>query len=784
MSVFIRLEDFIEKIRHDRDACWSIPLSHSKPEPGSTKSQAFYANARRDYLAQKVETKANRLSSHEFKQYLKTIQNILASHKVILPGISASILTSRQNAILWWSSLTLDEKKSLEIFGNRIQLKKYVKGWNPRGKALRGASVLLDLHDEFRDELIDLGILNKDYLSVVERQTASNKNFFPELKASAAKWIDLGKRPLESVEDLVNPASTSDSFIQLKQLFAVALQNVSSESGKGNYKSAFTHVEAFLTSQRVSPKSTLANLLDEFILTRFNQNYLVPKLRAGELSSRSVVGVLSAVRSALRRATKVKGLSFPFFHDVISYTGERQTLSHKPYSRSEREAITKAILTDIAEIEDFLKPYKKLDIGDYPLTSTGAIMPGKGTLENARYLFENYLNCKPVFRHTAKTPEEKAVINILSNQEVGLHDIYKSWGVLPVVDQHVLAPFLFRLAQVTGMNVEVITALNVDDLVMEHLATGRPCLQYWKERSSGAKELHLDLFKCKLQWLTRSQSKEVASIFETVKELTKEIRSKAEPGVVNRLFIYQSTGRNTVDDILDFAGNSRLNVTYSRFVRKHDLRDEKGMPTIFRLSRFRPSFVSEMIMAGVSLREIQLMLGHSNLYTTIGYLDRLDFNKNAREKVSEALQGIHDKTVKPSAATKKNRYLHNPDRVIFTTPLGGCANVFDPPDFIKKSSAYIAGQPCSQYNKCLSCENVMLTAAHLPELFAMQRDYLALKQRNRVMDTPYGVVVEENLSLLDEILTPATSDFSEHELQDGERLSKFVETAAIDNVGM
>ena len=167
----------------------------------------------------------------------------------------------------------------------------------------------------------------------------------------------------------------------------------------------------------------------------------------------------------------------------------------------------------------------------------------------------------------------------------------------------------------------------------------------------------------------------------------------------------------------------------------------------------------------------------------MGYLDRLDFNKVARNKVKKALQDIHDKVIssKEEASTSKD-YLNNKQKVIFTTPLAGCSNIFQPPDFIKKSALYVEGQACSQYNKCLGCDNVLLTASHLPELFAMRRDYLLMMQTSRIMDTPYGVVIEENLLLLEEILSPTKSDFSPDELKEGERLSKFVETSVIDGV--
>ena len=61
----------------------------------------------------------------------------------------------------------------------------------------------------------------------------------------------------------------------------------------------------------------------------------------------------------------------------------------------------------------------------------------------------------------------------------------------------------------------------------------------------------------------------------------------------------------------------------------------------------------------------------------------------------------------------------------------------------------------------------------------MKRDYTLLTQHTRVMDTPYGHVIKENLKLIESILDPELSSFSIQELEQGQRLSEYIETTIL-----
>src|SRR5699024_4889094 len=225
--------------------------------------------------------------------------------------------------------------------------------------------------------------------------------------------------------------------------------------------------------------------------------------------------------------------------------------------------------------------------------------------------------CKPVHHNTAKSTIEKSFLAIIADSDKGLIEVYNEWGVPPMINIDVLIPYLLRLAQITGLNADSLLSLDIDDYVDSHKATSKPCLRYWKERSDGYKEYHLDLFNAELTWLTSSQAKSIKVIFEELDQLTGSFRQDIEDDAFkDRLFIYQSNSTKKHGRVSPLLGNKgknakALGASLSRFVKKYNLKNDEGDPLTLTISRSRPTFVSDMLRNGVTVREIQLMLGHS-----------------------------------------------------------------------------------------------------------------------------------------------------------------------------
>jgi len=79
---------------------------------------------------------------------------------------------------------------------------------------------------------------------------------------------------------------------------------------------------------------------------------------------------------------------------------------------------------------------------------------------------------------------------------------------------------------------------------------------------------------------------------------------------------------------------------------------------------------------------------------------------------------------------------------------------------------------------------VIITRAHLPDLFALLRDYQTAWQHGTVAATPYGTVIRENIEILESILGDE-SEFDKTELEEEQRLARYIDsTVKIDGVAV
>lgn len=768
-----RVDEWLKDVLSSREKLLTVQLNASGPLAVSVP-----------YLSEQLGISKSVLNKYND---MPEVIEAMKRERIILPGYMSSECDKRRKLLRWYEGLSEQEKFSIPLFGNKIKKKGYLDQI-PGVRELLTSSMhkLINLTlDEISEDLVRLGVGNSDYKTVEERELEKAQKPKEETVGYKKHFFALRAVSVASVADLAQSADIP--FTPVMHLFAAATMQSHSESGQSNYYDACKCFIQCLVDGGHNEGDSVLTMLGEHTLTRFRK-YLQSLLQNAQISTAVANTHMSAARRMLERATEIDGLGLHSFYPAPGFDVARETDLYNPYSPGERSRISEAIQTAIAHTHALAQPYVCTGVGQDPYDEHGKVKVGIATLETARWIFENKLGCVPINFANLDVNDKyhKYFRNVLNASSLSIYEIYESWGVLYDRSSKVLAPYIARLAQVTGLNADSIATLQLDDFVPVHPLSQRPCLRYWKERSTGEKEYHLDIFKAEISWLTTSQAREIKKIFDDVILITSEFRGAADPAIKNDLFIYKAISTRTYGEIKSISGQGNiLNIALKGFAEAKGLLTDGGERLSLSPSRFRPSFVSELVERGVSVREIQMMLGHESIETTLKYLERMDFNRVARDKLEIALREIHSETItdKPvTAAPDINS--GNDDNIIFKTPLGGCKNIFNPPDFIKNLRNYVPGKPCALYNKCLACENNMITKSDLPALFAMRRDYLHILHTNRVADTPYGYVVLENLNLLENILDPELSDFSQEELEEAERLSEYVDTnIAIEGVG-
>lgn len=764
------IESFVARVTDDRESLLRVCLSRGEDLAVAPS-----------YVIE--QTNLSQMAISKRASYFEPIFDAMRAEGIIVPGHSSNACDWRRRLLAWYEGMPMEERLAIPVFGNSIKDRGFLSEI-PELSGFNGARTRYELvrmtFEEILDDLRKLGVLDSSY-QTVEQRVASKTESKPTESLRDA-FSAMRSVRIHRLSDLASP-ETERPFQHLLHLFSASSMKSSSSSGQNNFIEAFKYYRAYLTEANYTGLEDIRELVTPYTLPKF-RGYLQDKILERALSTSHSSSMMSSARKMMARAVQIEGLGLTSFVSAAGFDAERETDQYKPYPQAVRNRISQVIEQEIEETNRLAQAYVLSHAGEDPLSPDGSMRRGLKTMDNARWIFENKLDCKPLnFESVDKNdPYQRTFMSIISASSISIFEVYKSWGVQYQVDGRVIAPYIARLAQVTGMNADSLLGLELDDFIERHDLTDRPCLLYWKERSEGAKMLHLDIFHAEISWLTTSQGRVVKQIFDDVKHLTRDIRLNAPVEAQNKLFIYRSSSPRMYGVVNSFesSGESMLHKTLQRLSQDHGLLDEDGNPLKLSPSRFRPSFVSELIERGVSPREIQVLLGHKSLSTTIAYLDQMDFNPMARRMLNKVLHEMQQDTLEEAPKLIPTKTIEStPEAMPLRSGLANCMNVFDPPAFIKALASYDPSKPCTLFNKCLSCSNSIITVSHLPELFAMRRDYQRMIEVNRVLDTPYGALILDNLDVLNNLLDPDTSDFSVEELTKAERLSENLQVSIL-----
>lgn len=395
------------------------------------------------------------------------------------------------------------------------------------------------------------------------------------------------------------------------------------------------------------------------------------------------------------------------------------------------------------------------------------------------------------------------------------------------VDAPTVITMAAMLAMVTGLNVESLSDLRSNCVTIEPIS-GKPCLQYVKIRSKGKKVLTLfdeedrELYSDSdaitdgtdqlLYFSLLPDACRVQEIIETTLELTKDIRKKAPPEHINRLFIFEDMQRNVAGinpnniknswstlfrrNLADHIKHklSRLDLPPEVLIAKKAEIDDEIAKAPINLSKFRGSLATELAMAGAPIEIIQAVLGHRQSSTTKLYLERHRMEVSYHQEVSKALNKLK--------SGKRQRIIHCEDEgdlaqriskkpmleidsnYIFETgtPLF-CRNPYQPSSHIKKDiKSWVDGKSvCHRWNKCLFCDNVVIVDLALPKLIAYHNK-LKLDLTDGMDNTPgKRELLIKTIAVIDQIIDPQHGFFDEKIVADARTRANLLTSIEVDH---
>lgn len=234
------------------------------------------------------------------------------------------------------------------------------------------------------------------------------------------------------------------------------------------------------------------------------------------LTSHSMVTLYGAVRQTMLHAYENYHINEVVIN-AASAAPKRESNIRSAFSEEEVGAIFKYLLPEIQFSESLLKPYKKTNKGrdprvkfslrnnfrDGPNYNEGWRCPipdadGTGHVlsdDNARWYFENVMNCVPLSSARENAKEHKAFFQAISVLFGGVYETYRRWGVTPFTGTRIIMPLVVKLISETGLNVESVFSLKRDCLKEAHPLNGLPYIEYEKVRSGGEKILPLTLLE-------------------------------------------------------------------------------------------------------------------------------------------------------------------------------------------------------------------------------------------------------------------------------------------------
>lgn len=461
-------------------------------------------------------------------------------------------------------------------------------------------------------------------------------------------------------------------------------------------------------------------------------------------------------------------------------------------------ALKQLINLTVRKAQRLLIPYTKTGIGKDPRKS----YDGWKNWNNMVWFFENNLD-GTLYRSDRSRDIDFDYNHFLkygARHHGGIEAVAERLGVIHQFQAtRILRILMMGLCYETGLNSEVVKKLEVDCYHDAHPITGAPYIQYFKARSTGHKQLPIGLFdgderfseeseeynSINLLWIAKSRAHRVKKIISLIKALSEWPRAIAKQEHKNLLCIaYSSTvpSRYIIGNGDMFSGYgadlikkeliSNLCAKLDPSLLDNERRDEekyitdKIMDCSFALNRFRTTLANRLLKQGASLLEIQAFLGHTNLSTTINYLNAHDLHIEFFKLIGPQLDLIKCNATEYINNKQKYEIIRNnipkEPGLIYEAGICCCLNPWDPSDEIKSSNKHQDGKPCAAWNHCLFCHNILITSHSLPKLIAYRMRIASQLDISANISPAKATPLLRTISMIDEIL--GSNVFTETEI--------------------
>ncbi|MFG6464012.1 hypothetical protein ACG04Q_20740 [Roseateles sp. DXS20W] len=357
-----------------------------------------------------------------------------------------------------------------------------------------------------------------------------------------------------------------------------------------------------------------------------------------------------------------------------------------------------------------------------------------------------------------------------------LRRLFCRWGVWPYVDDRLVMPLAAEFCLLTGLNVESLKKLDVDCYQAEHALTGKAVITFQKKRASShtrseEQSLHLDLLDVELakddnleveeKFIEEGSVVRVERLFRLILAITAPIREYAPSELQQRLFIFEDVeASRTVGKtvIVGIDPKGKAATWYGRFANEEGLKKSFGDNFKFNLARCRPTLVTNMVLAGADIFQVQAAISHANIGTTAIYLDEHRLQPVFNSIVSGALEGITRRSIEYQAGKKGAagagaiRNVADPDAFHETLSGCGCYDPYSPSEMVRKVTRHKEGGVCRHWNMCLFCDQAVVTENSLPKIIVYRRRVSAVLEQGSPSIEPRRKLLEDVVKLIDRVL--------------------------------